>query len=124
MRKYINNYVKISKSLQNKKTLLFKKIVGDKIRSTFFFVQNLDARFNHDQTLFFQIFQKILFVLRYLVHCNFIRQFFINVDASKKIEIDAMIYHSKKSINGYSSRFMIELIMFLNRKIISIEFKY
>ena len=125
MREYVEKYVKIAELLQIRKTTMLKKsfFIDEFVRRTFFSKFRLKNPTSTKKN-FFRTFQKILFSSRYFVHFNFIRQFYMNVDVSKKKKMKVMIYHSKQQTNNYSARIMIEPIMFFNRRITDIESKY
>ena len=122
--KYVKKYAKISESLQNKKTIMFKKSFVKKSIRRFYFVKIAFQNFIKQKIVFFKSFQKSLFSFRYLIYFVFARQLYMNVDVSKKENIKIIIYHSKQIIKNYSFRIMIKFIMFLNRQITDSEFKY
>ena len=126
MRNYIFHYANIFKSLQKRKTKFFKKnFVAENVRKTYFrkikikyFIEKEFAAFNALQTL--------LFKSSFFIHVNFKRQLYVNFNINKKFDFDVMIYHVKdiwKKTN-YSSRTIIESILFLNRFVNDAKLKY
>ena len=130
MRDYITHYINIFKSLQNKKIelLRYESIVKNAQRVYFFKtrVQN----FIKKKLVFFRFFQQLLFQSSFLIYVNIKRQLFINFDVNKKFDIEVMLYYVKKvffqnfKFDIFSSRHAIESILFFNRFITLIEFKY
>ena len=123
-RKYVKNYVKISKLLQNRKIVFLKKLFIAELIRRFYSAKTLLQNSIEKKLFFYKILQKQLFIPRYFVHCSFAWQFYLNVDVSKKKNIEAMIYHFKQIISDYSIKIMVESIMFLNRKITNTESRY
>ena len=79
----------------------------------------------------FNILQTLLSKSLYLIHTSTKRSLFVDLDASKKIDFDVIIYHVKenwlqKIFNKieYSSRTAIESILFLNRLLTFAETRY
>ena len=128
LRDYVSWYVEIFKSLQQLKTeLLHDESVVDNVKKTYF--RNIRIKNStFEKITFFQILQSLLIKLFYLVHSNFAKKLFVNLDFNKKFELVDMIYHVKNSANWndkeYSSRKSIELILFLSRFLIDVEIKY
>jgi hypothetical protein len=95
-----------------------------------FFTRWLDSTSTKKQA--FNLIQFALFRSRCLIHVDIERQLYDDVDVSKEFEIDVMIYHVKNdsiydvndSTTWYSSRSKIQLILFLNRSLKSIERNY
>ena len=125
LKKYVKNYVKISEPLQNRKILMLKKsfVIGESVRK-FYFAKIVFQNSIENEFRFYKNLQKKLFSLRYFVHHNHFRQFYMDVDFSKKRKKSVMRYHFKQIIESYSVRFMIEPIMFLSRRITNAEFRY
>jgi hypothetical protein len=127
MREYVFNYVEVSQSLQNRKTLLLKSSsVVEFVRRKFSLnIRLLNLTFAKKQT--FEHIQNALSKRRRLIHVDIERQLYDDVDVSKKFDIDVMIYHVKndeENLFAYSSRSKIELILFLNRQLKSVEKNY
>ena len=125
LKKYVKNYVKISKSLQNKKILMLKKssVIDESVRK-FYSAKIAFQNLIENEIRFYKELQKKLFSFWYFVHHNHFRQLYMNVDFNKKEKMNAMMYHFKQIIDDYFARFMIESIMFLNRRITDAEFRY
>ena len=127
MREYVSFYADIVKSLQKLKTdfLRLESVVDNarKVYSKEIKIQHLIDR----ERLFFQILQTLIFKLSYLVHSDLARRLYVDLDASKKFDFDAIIYHVKL-INWndieYSSRKIIQSIMFLSRLLASAKTRY
>ena len=85
MREYVEKYVKIIKFLQICKITMLKKsfFIDDFVRRIFFFKFRFKNSISTKKKVF-RTFQKILSSFRYFVYFNFMRQFYMNVDASKK----------------------------------------
>ena len=128
LRDYVSFYVDVFKTLQKRKTELLKSFLKtDNARKTY----SSRTRLENASSLkieFFRILQFLLFKLSYLVHHDSKRQTFVDLDVSKKFELDVMIYHVKSFANwndiDYSSRKSIELILFFSRLLISVETRY
>ena len=126
LRKYVKKYVKLTKFFQVRKIMMLKKFFVNESTRRLFFNKSVFQNFIETEIQSFQSFQKILVFFRYFVHYNPKRQLYMNVNFSKKIEIDVMIYHFKQIIQNqtYLNRIMIESIMFLNKRISKPESKY
>ena len=111
------NYCKTE--IHNAKKILFYRRISLEI----LFRKNCDSEFDRKKILFYKKLQKRLFSIQYFVHHNYFRQFYMDVDFSQK-KMNVMMYHFKQITNGYSVRFMIKLIMFLNKKTNDAEFRY
>ncbi len=128
MRKYVSNYVEVSQSLQNRKTLLlkFSSIVELFKRKFSASTRILDPTSAEKES--FKIIQTVLFKRRRLIHVDMKRQLYDDVDVSKKFEIEIMIYHVKNDEsllnNSYSSRSNVKSILFLSRQLKSAEKNY
>jgi hypothetical protein len=126
MRKYVLNYVEVSQSLQNRKTLLLKSFsIVESVRRKFSLsTRILNSTFAEKQA--FDAIQLALFKSRRLTHVDVEKQLYEDVDVSKEFEIDVMIYHLKNEtfFTTYSSRSNILLILFLSRQLKSTEKNY
>ena len=130
MRDYIAHYVDIFKSLQNRKTKLLRhESIVDSARRAY---SSKIRVFNSTKTKLksFRIFQKLLFMLFFLIHVNIKRQLFIDLNVNKKFDIEIMFYYVKKAyfqnlkFEIFFSKHVIKSILFLNRFISSAEFRY
>ena len=128
LRDYVSWYVGVFKSLQQLKTeLLHGESVADNVKKAYF--RNIRIKNStFEKIAFFQILQSLLIKFFYFVHSNFAKNFFVNLDFSKKFELIDMIYHVKNNANWndkkYSFRKFIEFILFFNRFLIDVEIKY
>ncbi len=132
MRRYISDYFSIFQSLQNQKTLLLKRSsIVESIRRKFVTI----IRFLNSTSIeifVFNFIQKTLFKSRYLIHVDLKKQLYEDIDVNKKFEIDVMIYHVendssydlKITTTWYSFKSKIQLILFLNRSLKSVEKNY
>ena len=75
--------------------------------------------------------QKHLFSTFFLNHFDQTKQFYIDLNTSKKNEIETMIYYvdseytlSNALSNDYSSKFKVQFILILNRLLNLVEFRY
>ena len=95
-----------------------RRIYFDKTRLHHFIKQKLTL---------FVVLQEIFTKFFYLIHSNTKKQLFIDFNVSKKFDFDVILYYVKKVFrehDKYSSRHVIESILFLSRFIIDIESKY
>ena len=127
-REYIEGYAAKFKSLQERKTNLLKKaFLFERARKTYTFKTRLISS-TFDEIEFFRILQKHLSSFFFLNHFDHTRQFYIDLDTSKKNEIDAMIYHvsltSTISREEYSQRTKVQFILFLSRLQSSAKIRY
>jgi hypothetical protein len=127
MREYVSNYVTVSQSLQDRKTLLLKSSsISESIRRKFFFFTRIFDLTEVERNVFFVI-QIALSKSRFRVHFDNVKQLYEDVDASKEFEIEMMIYHVKndeKNLSAYSSRSKVESILFLSRQLKTVERNY
>ena len=75
---------------------------------------------------FFKTIQEHLFKSTYLIHFDFAKQLYVDLNFSS-IEINAMIYHVKstfKNIFEYFRRNAVQSIMFLSKLMTSAETRY
>ena len=125
-REYIEDYATKSKSLQERKTNLLKKaFLFERARKTFTSKTRLfSSIFNKIE--FFRILQKHFSSFFFLNYFNHTRQLYIDFDASKKNEINAMIYHVSSTVSHeeYSQRTKIQSILFLSRLLSSARIRY
>jgi hypothetical protein len=129
MREYVLNYVEVSQSLQNRKTLMLKSSSISSVVRRKFFAKTRLINFTSATKQVFDHIQAALFRRRRLIHVDIERQLYDDVDVSKEFDIDVMIYHVKNDekfmiadsilfLNlKYSQRFKIELILFLSRQL-------
>jgi hypothetical protein len=73
----------------------------------------------------YRLLQKTFNKTFFLIHFNFDCQLYIDIDAFKRREFEAMIYYFKTKTNfDKFKRNDIEFILFLSRMLNDIEFKY
>ena len=95
LREYMLFYVDVFKSLQVKKIELLKST----------FIVNNARKFYANRTRLnnstflkkkaFKIFQSLFFESNYLIHHDFSRQLFVDLNFNKKFEINVFVYHVK-----------------------------
>ena len=73
--------------------------------------------------LFYEIFQKMFNKFIFLIHHDFARQLYVDVDVSHERDFEITVYHVKKEKIIYSKK-NIELILFLSKILISAESRY
>ena len=97
MKKYVLFYVDVFKSLQKRKTILlksiFKKSSARKAFANKIKIKNRTSK----KVIFYKVLQFLLFVFIYLIYYNSRRQTFVNFNANKKFNINAIVYHVKKN---------------------------
>ncbi len=100
--------------------------IFESARRKFFIFTRLLNLTSTEKQVFDQI-QTTLFKSRRRIHFDVERQLYENVDVSKEFDIDVMIYHVKnddENLSAYSSKSKVELILFLNRQLKSVEKNY
>ena len=108
LREYVFYYVDISKILQIRNMKLLKfSLKTNNVRKTYSSRIKL-KNFTFLKKESFHTFQKLLFKSSYLIHHDFKRQMFINLNINKEFDLNVMIYHVKLFVNwndkSYSSR--------------------
>ena len=116
LRDYIAHYVDIFKSLQNKKTeFLRNEFIAKNVKRVYFSKTRVQ-HFTTKKLISFDVLQIVLTIFFYLVHSNFKRQLFIDLNVNKKFDFDIMLYYVKKFFfesNKYFFRHVIKSIFFL-----------
>ena len=93
---------------------------------------NIKKRFSADsclnifinvERLFYEVFQKMFNKFIFLIHHDLARQLYVNVDVSHKRDFEIIVYHVKKEKITYNKK-NIKFILFLNKILISAEFRY
>ena len=124
-RQYIEKYVAISKSLQLRKTQLLQHAFKSRnVRKSYSFrTKFVEFTFEIEA---FKIIQKSLSISTYLIHFDNKRRLYVDLDFSKKINIESVIYHVADNENflTYSFKRSIQSVMFLSRFLNSVETKY
>lgn len=126
LRNYIHFYAQLVRSLQNLKTSLLKnasakdnsrKICSSRTR----LIESTTVESKSFKTL-----QAALFSSFNLAHCDLNKMLWVNLDAFKEFEFDAVVFHVKESTitTKWSSCIAVQLIMFLSRLLISVETNY
>ena len=123
MKNYVFYYAQLSNSLQIKKTLMLREFsIKNNVRKRF----NINSRLNifiNVKCLFYEVLQKIFNKFIFLIHHDFVRQFYVDVDASHERDFEVIVYHVKKEKITYNKK-DIELILFFSKILISVEFRY
>ena len=123
MKNYILYYAQLSNPFQTKKTLILREfLIKDNIKKRF----NANNRLNifiNVKYLFYETFQKMFNKFIFLIHHNFVRQFYININILHERDFEIIVYHVKKEKITYNKK-NIKFILFLNKILISIEFHY
>ena len=135
LRNYVTYYVQKTLTFQLRKIRFFKNV----------FVKKRQRKMHNQRTIINDVieskidsFNQLQFLFNrftFLIHYNRIRQFYINVDASKERDLNIMIYHVKirKNKNENSifkndfalfDKFDVKFILFLNKILSSIEKRY
>ena len=96
LRDYINHYVDLFKSFQNRKTKLLRhEFTIDNAKRNYSTKMRLFHSIDQ-KMIFFEILQFILSKSFYFVHVDSKKQFFIDLNVNKKFEINVMFYYVKK----------------------------
>ena len=135
LRNYVTYYVHKTLTFQLRKIRLFKNV----------FVKERQRKMHNQRTIINDVieskidsFNQLQFVFNrftFLIYYNQIRQFHINVDASKKRDLNIIIYHVKirknKNENSifkddfvFFDKFDVKFIFFLNKILSLIEKRY
>ena len=96
MREYVSFYVDVFKFLQKRKTILLKSTFKkESVKKTFVNRIKIDNSTSKERTSY-EILQFLLSKFSYLIHHDSKRQIYMNLNASKEFDIDAVVYHVKK----------------------------
>ena len=126
-RDYIKIYAAKFKSLQKRKTMLLKDFSKFDNARKFYSCKIKILRSTDREMKSFQDIQLVLFRSVFLIHFDAKRQLYIDLDFSKKEDIEAMMYHvreNKLSFTEYSVKRCVQSILFFNRFLTSIEIRY
>ena len=125
LKQYVFHYVEKSESLHNRKTLMLKSVFKvDNVRKTYSFKVRIES-LTSDEIIVYEYIQNCLSKSNWLVHFDSIRQLYIDLNSSKKRDIDSMIYHASSFDNDlYLTRTIIQFIMFFSRLISSAKSRY
>ena len=116
--------------MQDKKIELLRDESTAESAKRFYFSKTRVQHSTAEELTSFDALQIVLTKSFYLVHSNFKRQLFIDLNASKKFDFDVMLYYVKKvyldqlESDKYSSRHVIESILFLSRLLTDVETRY
>jgi hypothetical protein len=99
--------------------------VKDKSRKTFA-KKILLNQFIEIEQQFYEHLQHVFSDKKFLHHVNNVRKLFVDVNISKKRDIEAMIFHVKKDSKEEITfnRFDIQSIMFLSKVLTNAEIRY
>lgn len=127
LRQYVSYYAKLEKALKARKINLLKSDLNVKNVRKFYFVRIAISMISSVEQTFFDALQVVLFKSTYLIHFDSLRQLYVNFNAFKERDFEALVFHVKKAdmnFKKYSSCNLIEFILFLSRLLISIETRY
>ena len=96
--------------------------IKDNVKKRFSANNRLNIFINVER-LFYEVLQKIFNKLIFLIHHNFVQQFYADVDASHERDFEVIVYHVKKEKITYNKK-NIELILFFSKILISAESRY
>ena len=125
LRQYVPHYADKSESLHNRKTTMLKSALkADNARKSYSSKTRIDDS-TIDEIVAYKYIQSCLSKSNWLIHFDSTRQLYIDLNSSKKRDINSMIYHVSSSNNEqYFARTAIQLIMFLNRLINPAKSRY
>ena len=126
LRNYIAWYAQKSNSLQKRKTMLLRNFSFSKSRQrkVYFASIVLQQSFAFELKFYRQL-QKTFNKASLLIHHDFTRVIYIDVDAFKRRDFGVIIYHLKNDANSNQfKRTDIEFIMFLSRMLTFAEKRY
>jgi hypothetical protein len=126
LRVYVAWYAQTSSSLQKRKTLLLKQtFTKEKSRKLFAKKISLNQS-TKVENLTYEHLQHVFSDKKFLRHYSNIRKLFIDVDISKKRDVEAMIFHVKNDSDErvIFKRCDIKSIMFLSKILISAKIRY
>ena len=126
LKNYIFHYAEIFKPLQKRKTkLLQNDSIAESVRKTY--SKRIKMKYSiKKEFAAFKTLQAMFLKSSFLIHINFARQLYINLNVNKKFDFNTIIYYIKdnwKDIN-YLSQSTIESILFLNKLINDAKSRY
>ena len=126
LRDYIFWYVQKVETLQRRKITLLRMSSSNKNKIKKVYNQKtIIEHSNSDELNFYRQLQEFFVNVDFLVHFNHDRELYINVNAFKQRDFEAMIYHLKSNADSEKScRIDIEFILFLSRLLNSAEIRY
>ena len=123
MRNYVSYYAQLSNSFQIRKILMFKNFsIKNNARKRF----SNDARLNIFIELkieSYKTIQNFFFKSTFLVYHDQTRQLYIEMNISHERDFDVIVFHIKNDKKIFIKN-DIKFILFFNKILISIEFKY
>ena len=102
--------------------MLYKLSIKNNIKKRFSAGNRLNI-FINIKRLFYKIFQKMFNKFIFLIHHDFVRQFYVNINVSHERNFKVIVYHVKKEKITYNKK-NIKFILFLNKILILIESRY
>ena len=126
LRNYITWYVQKSNSLQRRKTLFLRNFsINKKRQRKIYSVKTVVKKSFAVELNSYRQFQKVFNKIKLLIHHDFTRITYVNVDAFKRRDFDVIIYHLKPDADLNNFKISeIEFIMFFNRMLTSAEKRY
>ena len=130
-RQYVSYYAQKSLSLQKRKIRLLRQaFIKERSRQQHSRRILIDDSSSTEINAFSQL-QKSFNRFTFLIHFDKIKVLYIDIDVNKKCDYDVMIYHVKRKddvesivFNSSFKRTNVELIMFFNKILSSIESRY
>ena len=125
-RNYVFYYIQKANVLQRRKMILLRMFLFNKKRVRKIYSQKIILKSSISEKLkFYRQLRDFFNKINFLIHFDRDRTLYININASKRCKFDVMIYHLKINVNFEKFRVIdIELILFLNRFLNSIETRY
>ena len=126
LRNYIIWYAQKTKSLQIRKILLLRNSSTNKKRQRkMYSIKIVLKKFFESELKIYRQLQKVFRKIILLIHHDFTRVTYINVDVFKRRDFDVVIYHLKFETNfNHLKHEKIESIFFFSRMLTSIEKRY
>ena len=126
LRDYVSYYAQKANAFQRRKIILLRIFSFNKGRVRKIYNQKIILKSSISKKLkSYRQLRDFFDKINFLIHFDRDRTLYINIDASKCREFDVMMYHLKTDVNSEKSRVMnIELILFLNRFLNSVEIRY
>ena len=126
LRNYIIWYAQKAESLQIRKTLLFRNSSTNKERQRkMYSIKTILKKSFESELKIYRQLQKVFRKIILLIHHDFTRVTYINVDVFKRRDFDVVIYHLKfETDSNHFKHEKIESILFFSRMLTSIEKRY
>ena len=126
MRNYISYYAQMTESLKKRKILLLKNEFSKSNSKKRFSVVRMLKQPIIEKYESYQHLQKTFSKSNFLIHFSLYKSSFINVNAFKQMNIDVMIFHviSDSKNDETFDKNQIQSIMFLNKRLSSVETRY